>query len=228
MVHLAVIQAVWSPQNHTLAYGENINFFKSFVVQAKEEVHAEGMIHSKDTVQSKDIYPAKINTQDLSPESGAKEITPLIPSTSTKTSPSTLNTTPQPMQPEGINTPQNSLAKKTKSSHTTNNPNSISHKTDDAQTSITPPTAHANVLNNPPPPYPRQSRRLGEQGKVVLAAEIATNGKALQALVSTSSGYPRLDRAALESVKKWQFIPGKRAGVPQKMWVSIPINFILE
>jgi protein TonB len=62
----------------------------------------------------------------------------------------------------------------------------------------------------------------------LLAAEIATNGKALQALISISSGYPRLDRAALESVLKWQFIPGKKAGVPQKMWVNIPINFVLE
>jgi protein TonB len=62
----------------------------------------------------------------------------------------------------------------------------------------------------------------------VLAAEIATDGKALQALVNISSGYPRLDRAALNSVLNWRFIPGNKAGVPQQMWVNIPINFVLE
>jgi TonB family protein len=93
---------------------------------------------------------------------------------------------------------------------------------------IIPPVTHASFLNNPPPPYPRQSRRLGEQGRVVLAVEIDINGAASQAMVSMSSGYPRLDRTALETVLKWRFIAGNNDGVPQKMWVTIPINFILE
>jgi len=92
----------------------------------------------------------------------------------------------------------------------------------------TPPIAHASYLNNPAPRYPRKSRRLGEQGKVVLAVEISTQGDAGQAIITNSSGYPRLDQAALETVLKWRFIPGNKAGVPQKMWVNIPINFILE
>lgn len=131
-------------------------------------------------------------------------------------------------EPEDIKIPQDLVAKKIKPPPKASNVNAINHDTDDSQTRITRPTAHANVLNNPPPLYPRQSRRRGEQGKVVLAAEIASNGRALQALVNISSGYPRLDQAALESVLKWQFIPGKKAGVPQVMWVNIPINFVLE
>lgn len=131
-------------------------------------------------------------------------------------------------EPEDIKIPQDLLPKKLKPPPTASNVNAINHDTDDSQTRITPPNAHANVLNNPPPLYPRQSRRRGEQGKVVLAAEIASNGRALQALVNISSGYPRLDQAALESVLKWQFIPGKKAGMPQVMWVNIPINFVLE
>ena len=90
------------------------------------------------------------------------------------------------------------------------------------------PVTHANFLKNPPPPYPRMSRRLGEQGRVVLAVEIDVNGIASQAMISNSSGYPRLDRAALETVFKWRFIAGKIDGMPQKMWIKIPINFILE
>jgi TonB family protein len=129
---------------------------------------------------------------------------------------------------EDIKIPQELIPKKIKPSPTTRNVNAIHHGTDKSQIHITPPTAHAPVLNNPPPLYPRQSRRRGEQGKVVLAAEIASNGRALQALVNISSGYPRLDQAALESVLKWRFIPGKKAGVPQVMWINIPINFVLE
>ncbi len=132
------------------------------------------------------------------------------------------------IEPDGIPPPKDTSEKKIKPTRTTRNDNTINHNTDELQTRITPPSAHASVLNNPPPAYPRQSRRRGEQGKVVLAAEIASNGKAKQALVNISSGYPRLDQAAMESVLKWQFIPGKKAGVPQVMWVNIPINFVLE
>ncbi|MCM0036790.1 MAG: energy transducer TonB [Burkholderiaceae bacterium] len=131
-------------------------------------------------------------------------------------------------EPEDIKIPQDLIPKKIKPSPTTRNVNAINPGKDNSQTHITPPIAHANVLNNPPPFYPRQSRRRGEQGKVVLAAEIASNGRALQALVNISSGYPRLDQAALESVLKWRFIPGKKSGIPQVMWINIPINFVLE
>lgn len=109
----------------------------------------------------------------------------------------------------------------------------ISNRTSVSQTSdspqkLIPPVTHASFLNNPPPPYPRQSRRLGEQGRVVLAVEIDINGVASQAMISISSGYPRLDRTALETVLKWRFIAGKSDGMPKKMWIHIPINFILE
>lgn len=98
----------------------------------------------------------------------------------------------------------------------------------DSPQKIIPPVTHANFLNNPPPPYPKHSRRLGEQGRVVLAVEIDTNGEASQAMIIMSSGFPRLDRAALETVLKWRFIAGKKDGLHQKMWVNIPINFVLE
>lgn len=93
---------------------------------------------------------------------------------------------------------------------------------------ITLPITHAKYLNNPHPPYPRQSRRMGEEGKVFIAVQIDVDGTAAQALVKQSSGHARLDQTALETVLKWKFVPGKKAGVPQKMWVNIPINFILE
>lgn len=90
------------------------------------------------------------------------------------------------------------------------------------------PSSSADYLNNPPPPYPPLSKRLGEQGKVVIRAFIDANGTATQAEVRTSSGYDRLDQAALQTVLKWHYVPGKRAGVAEGMWFNVPIHFVLE
>ncbi len=90
------------------------------------------------------------------------------------------------------------------------------------------PSTQADYLNNPRPPYPPLSRRLGEQGKVVLRVFIETDGTAARAEVRTSSGFERLDQAALQTVLRWRYVPGKRGGTPEAMWVTVPINFVLE
>jgi len=90
------------------------------------------------------------------------------------------------------------------------------------------PSSSADYLQNPKPAYPPVSKRLGEQGKVVLRVLIGTDGTAQDAQVKESSGYDRLDRAALETVRKWRYVPGKRNGVPEAMWFNVPIHFVLE
>ena len=90
------------------------------------------------------------------------------------------------------------------------------------------PSSQAQYLNNPPPAYPRLSRRLGEQGKGVLRVLIGTDGKAEQAQIHTSSGYDRLDQTALATVLGWRYVPGKRNGVAEAMWFNVPIQFVLE
>ncbi len=90
------------------------------------------------------------------------------------------------------------------------------------------PSSDADYLNNPKPPYPPLSRRLGEQGKVVVRVLIAVDGSAQKAEIRSSSGYERLDQAALATVLRWRYLPGKRGGVPEAMWFNVPINFVLE
>jgi len=90
------------------------------------------------------------------------------------------------------------------------------------------PSAAASYLNNPPPAYPPLSRRLGEQGKVVVRARIEVNGTASQAEIRTSSGYSRLDQTAIDTVLRWRYVPGTRNGTPEAMWFHIPIHFVLE
>ena len=90
------------------------------------------------------------------------------------------------------------------------------------------PSSSADYLNNPPPPYPPLSKRMGEQGQVVVRVRIEANGSASQAEIQRSSGFDRLDQAALQTVKRWRYVPGKRAGVPEAMWFNIPIRFVLD
>jgi len=90
------------------------------------------------------------------------------------------------------------------------------------------PSSDADYLQNPKPAYPVLSRRLGEQGKVVVRVLIGVDGVAQKAEISHSSGYERLDQAALQTVLRWRYVPGKRGGVPEPMWFNVPINFVLE
>ena len=69
---------------------------------------------------------------------------------------------------------------------------------------------------------------MGEQGKVVVRVFIETDGTASKAEIRTSSGYDRLDQTALQTVLRWRYVPGKRAGVAEAMWFNIPISFVLE
>lgn len=93
---------------------------------------------------------------------------------------------------------------------------------------VEPPRQSGAYLSNPPPPYPPISRRLGEQGQVTLRAFIEANGTASRVEVLSSSGFDRLDRAALAAAKNWRYLPGTRAGQPEGMWFKLPVVFELN
>ena len=90
------------------------------------------------------------------------------------------------------------------------------------------PSSEADGLNNPKPAYPRMSRRLNEQGQVVIRVFVGADGSAQQGEIKTSSGYDRLDQEALRTVLRWRFVPGQRFGTPEAMWFNVPVNFVLE
>ncbi len=90
------------------------------------------------------------------------------------------------------------------------------------------PSTDADYLNNPKPPYPPLSKRMGEQGKVVIRTLIGADGLAQEATIHQSSGFDRLDQAALATARKWRYVPGKRAGVAEAMWFNVPFTFVLE
>jgi periplasmic protein TonB len=83
-------------------------------------------------------------------------------------------------------------------------------------------------LREPSPRYPPQSRRLREEGVVVLRVVIDEQGHACDITVESSSGYARLDRAALEAVASAAFRPYIENGAPRRAQVLIPIEFSLH
>jgi len=81
---------------------------------------------------------------------------------------------------------------------------------------------------NPPPDYPRVARTRGYEGRTLLRVEVFETGKAGRIEITTSSGFEILDTAALNSVKKWTFVPGTKNGKKIRQWVMVPVRFDLR
>lgn len=79
-----------------------------------------------------------------------------------------------------------------------------------------------------PPAYPAMSRRLGEQGRVVLRVELDESGAVARATVDKSSGSQRLDEAALTAVRQWRCRPAQRNGIAVRAVALQPFNFVLQ
>jgi periplasmic protein TonB len=86
----------------------------------------------------------------------------------------------------------------------------------------------ADYLANPKPVYPVASRRLGEEGKVVLRVKVSHGGTPMVLEIKQSSGFPRLDEAARSAVEHWRFVPARRGDEAVESWVSVPIVFSLQ
>lgn len=97
-----------------------------------------------------------------------------------------------------------------------------------AAPAVTPPRTDAAHLNNPVPRYPPVSRRLGEEGRVLLDVHIQPDGSVGEIRVRSSSGSKRLDQAALDAVKRWRYVPARRADVAIAFWYVQPIAFSLH
>jgi periplasmic protein TonB len=89
------------------------------------------------------------------------------------------------------------------------------------------PSSDANYLQNPRPHYPPMSERLNEQGRVVVDVLITADGRPQDPRVKVSSGFDRLDRAAIEHVMRCRFVPGKVNGVPTAMRYDAPVKYEL-
>ncbi|MEO8992485.1 MAG: energy transducer TonB [Nitrosospira sp.] len=78
------------------------------------------------------------------------------------------------------------------------------------------------------PAYPALSRRLGEEGKLMLRVELDEKGHVNVVQVIDSSGFKRLDEAAMSAVKTWRCNPPVRNGLPARAIALQPFNFVLQ
>ncbi len=83
----------------------------------------------------------------------------------------------------------------------------------------------ADYLHNPAPAYPSQSRRLKEEGTVLLLVRVSDQGVPLSVEIRTSSGFERLDEAGVQAVRQWRFVPAKRGNDSVAASVLVPIQF---
>jgi len=77
------------------------------------------------------------------------------------------------------------------------------------------------------PVYPPASRRLGEQGTVVLQLHVLEDGSVGDVRIVKSSGHPDLDYAAFYEAFRWQIDPGTVDGEPSRMWGKFAVTFKL-
>lgn len=93
---------------------------------------------------------------------------------------------------------------------------------------LIPPRSDAAHLSNPAPVYPAVSRRLREQGRVLFDVYILPDGTVGEIKLKRSSGFARLDEAALEAVRQWRYVPAKRGDQPIPFWYVQPIDFAMR
>lgn len=95
---------------------------------------------------------------------------------------------------------------------------------------ITVSAAHfdAAYLHNPRPNYPAISRRLSEEGKVLLRVRVSPDGRAAAVDIEKSSNFERLDTAARQAVAQWRFVPAKRGDEAIEATIIVPLVFRLE
>ena len=179
------------------------------------------------------IVPAEVLSQFVEPP--APKITPVSPAPPTPPKPvkraeakapaplplAIADPTPSPNAPTGATTPQPAPAPIAAAI-------AVAPAAPPSPPAIQLPSSDASYLQNPKPPYPALSRRLNEQGKTTVRVMIGADGLPQRAEVAKSSGFDRLDQAALATVMRWRYVPGKRGGVAEAMWFNVPINWVLE
>jgi len=84
------------------------------------------------------------------------------------------------------------------------------------------------LATSPHPVYPLQAMRAGEQGTVVVLAQVNVDGQVTDARVVRHSGSIVLDRAAPNEVRRWKFEPALHNGRPVVASVEVPVNYRLN
>lgn len=157
-------------------------------------------------------------TPEIKPEPAAQPATNTQPKKSTPVAAATKSIKPETK-------PSNSLNTSSVNSQESASASMGSNQHSDTNEPVTGARFDAEYLHNPPPVYPAYSKRMKEQGTVFLLVQVSAQGTPTKVQLHKSSGYERLDEAALASVSQWSFVPAKRGNTPIAASVIVPIHF---
>lgn len=192
-------------------------------VEPSEESTPEQAPPSPDTSQSPDTSPS-VEPPAETPSQSTTEIEKEIPLAAEPEAEAKPN-----VAPPVTRAPAPPLEKPSQVSPSSNSASSNAAVLPTATTNDSLPTIPArvdpNYLHRPNPVYPAVSKRLREEGTVLLRVSLDTTGAVLEVTVQTTSTYQRLDLAAVEAVRQWRFIPATRGQQPVASTVLVPIAF---
>jgi len=89
-------------------------------------------------------------------------------------------------------------------------------------------TSKASPTGEIVPVYPALSRRMGEEGRVVLEVRVLPSGRVGEIRVRNNPGHPRLVESAKHAVRRATFTPAVRNGKPIPSWLVVPVRFVLR
>ncbi len=81
------------------------------------------------------------------------------------------------------------------------------------------------AVSRPAPRYPREALNRNIGGVVRVQVTVGPDGGVERMELAESSGDRFLDRAAMEAVRRWRFLPGTRNGQPVTASVIVPLEF---
>lgn len=84
------------------------------------------------------------------------------------------------------------------------------------------------IIEQSPVVYPSVARVMALEGRVILKVNISDKGTVTDTEIIKSSGYEILDKAAVNSVIKWRFIPAQINGKAIASNIVVPIKFQIE
>lgn len=86
----------------------------------------------------------------------------------------------------------------------------------------------ARPLGRAPPRFPARAQRDGINGFVVVQIHVDASGQVKDVRVVDSQPAGIFDEAAIDSVRRWTFVPASADGVPQASWLRQTLRFQLE
>ncbi len=230
MLHILAIRLLLNPEKPQAKTQEPKVLLASLVASSTPQVNANKP--PQKTIKKQALFkPERQPKPEI--ELKAKPISQAL-------SPSTLPA-PKPVPETVIKTEQKKTSDpvETINTNTEKEPQELKHipdntiNTDDdtkaaEHTVVTAIQVDARSTQNHPPVYPKLSKRLKEEGTVLLSLLISAQGRIEEISIHESSGYSRLDKAALSAATKWRYEPATVNGIAIAQNYLMPIEFKLN